>query len=154
VISFLLHWLITFFFRICISLVQFTRQNFFCQFIKRTQYISMSKFLSNIILSITIAFLVAFRLLNPNWSSPSTPCNFPRSSLCCMCDEADCAAFAAFCSFCLTFSGSRSDFHQVPRPLSSFTCVVIICVIVLRSSSPNTSLYMVTHVPLYPSHPW
>jgi len=60
-------------FRICINLVQLTRSNAFCQSIKQTlSSSSISKVHSDIILSIPIASLVPFPLLNPNLSSPST----------------------------------------------------------------------------------
>jgi len=54
-------------FRICIKLVHLTRSNAFCQSMKQTHgSISISKVHSDIILSIPIAFLVPFPLLNPN----------------------------------------------------------------------------------------
>ena len=59
-------------FRICIHLVQLTRSNAFCQSMKQTHSsVSISKVLSDI-LSIPIASLFPFLLLNPNLSSPST----------------------------------------------------------------------------------
>ena len=60
-------------FRICINLVQLTRSNAFCQSMKQTHSsASISRIHSAIILSTSIASLVPFPLLNPNWSSPST----------------------------------------------------------------------------------
>jgi len=57
-------------FRICINLVQLTLSNAFCQSMKQTHSsTSIFKVHSDIILSIPIAFLVSFPLLNPNWSS-------------------------------------------------------------------------------------
>ena len=57
-------------FRICINLVQLTLSNAFCHSMKQTHSsTSISKVHSDIILSIPIAFLVSFPLLNPNWSS-------------------------------------------------------------------------------------
>jgi len=57
-------------FRICINLVQLTLSNPFCQSMKQTlSSSSISKVRSDIILSITIASLIPFPLLNPNWSS-------------------------------------------------------------------------------------
>ena len=60
-------------FRICINLVQLTQSNNFCQSMKQTHSSSsISMVHSDIILSIPIAVLVPFTLLNPNWSSLST----------------------------------------------------------------------------------
>jgi hypothetical protein len=60
-------------FRICINLVQLTLSNAFCQSMKQTlSSSSISNVRSDVILSIPIASLVPFPLLNPNWSSPST----------------------------------------------------------------------------------
>jgi hypothetical protein len=71
-INLLLRKLISVPFRICINLVQFTRSNAFCQSMTQAHNSSsMSKVRSDIILSITIASLVPFLLLNPNWSFPS-----------------------------------------------------------------------------------
>jgi len=57
-------------FRICVNLTQLTRSNAFYQSMKQTHSsTSISKVHSCIILSIPIAFLVPFPLLNPNWSS-------------------------------------------------------------------------------------
>jgi len=54
-------------FRIYINLVQFTRSNAFCQFMKLTHSPSpISKVRSVILLIIPIASLVPFALLNPN----------------------------------------------------------------------------------------
>jgi len=95
--------------RICINLVQLTRSNAFCRSMKQTlSFSSVSKFRSDIILSIPVAFLVPFLLLNPNWSSLSKSSIFFSILLlsiltifCCMCDKADCAMVAAFCSLWL-----------------------------------------------------
>jgi hypothetical protein len=60
-------------FKTCISLVQFIQSHAFCQFMKQAHNSSsMTKVHSDIILSIPIAYLDPFPLLNPNWSSPST----------------------------------------------------------------------------------
>jgi hypothetical protein len=60
-------------FTICINLVQLTRSNAFCQSMQQThRSTSVCKVHSDIILSISIASVVPFPLLNPNWSSPST----------------------------------------------------------------------------------
>lgn len=59
--------------RTCINLVRFTQSNTFYHC--RTQAhntLFMSKVLSDIIFRIPVAFLVPFRLLNPNRFSPST----------------------------------------------------------------------------------
>jgi len=54
-------------FRICINLVQFKRSNTFCQSMKQTHSpSSISKVRSHIILTIPVASLVPFPLLNPN----------------------------------------------------------------------------------------
>ena len=58
-------------FRICINLVQMTRSNVFCQYMKQTLSSSSISKVRSDILSIPIASLVPFPLLNPNWSSPS-----------------------------------------------------------------------------------
>ena len=72
-INLLSHQLIPVLFRICISLVQFTRSNAFCQSMKQIHSSSsISKVRSAVIVIIPIASLVHFPLLNPNWSSPST----------------------------------------------------------------------------------
>jgi len=55
--------------RICINLVHLTRTNAFCQSMKQIiSSSSISRVRSDIILSIPIASLVPFPLLNPNWS--------------------------------------------------------------------------------------
>ena len=72
-INLLSHQSIPVSFSICINLVQWTRSNAFCQSMKQTlSSSSISKAHSDIVLSIPIASLVPFPLLNPNWSSPST----------------------------------------------------------------------------------
>ena len=59
-------------FRICINLNYLTRPNAFCQSVRQAlNFSSMSKVRSDTILSIQIAYLLPFSLLNPNWSSPS-----------------------------------------------------------------------------------
>ena len=64
-------------FKICINLVQFTLTHAFCQFMKHPHNSSsLSKAHSDIILSIPIAPLVPFPLLNPNLSSPSPSSTF------------------------------------------------------------------------------
>ena len=58
--------------RICVNLVQFTRSDAFCRSVKQAHnFSSMSKVRSDI-LSIPVASLVSFPLLNRDWTSPST----------------------------------------------------------------------------------
>lgn len=58
--------------KMCVNLVQFTRSDAFCRSLKQAHnFSSMSKVHSHI-LSIPVASLVSFPLLNPDWSSPST----------------------------------------------------------------------------------
>ena len=59
-------------FRICINLVQLTLSNACFQSMKQTHRFSSIFKVRSDILSIPIASLVPFPLLNPNWSSPST----------------------------------------------------------------------------------
>ena len=58
-------------FRIYINLVQLTRSNAFCQSMKQTHSSSSISKVRSDILSIPIASLVPFPILNSNWSSPS-----------------------------------------------------------------------------------
>jgi len=94
-------------YRICINLVQLTRSNAFCQSMKQTRSsASVSKVRSDIILSIPIAFLVPFSLLNPNWSSPSTSSIFLSILL-----LSTCAIIFAVCATRLIV---RWSLHFVP----------------------------------------
>ena len=90
-------------FRVCINIFQITLTNTFSKFQQQAhKYSSVFKFLSDVILSTSTAFLVFFPLLNPNWSSTSTSSIFLsillkyiRYYLCCFCVE----AWIEFCDF-------------------------------------------------------
>ena len=70
---------------ICVTLVQFTRANSFCQSVKKAyNFSSMSKVLSDTMFSIPIASLFPFPLLHPNWYSPNKSPIFPSVLLLCI----------------------------------------------------------------------
>jgi len=72
-INLLLHNSVPVPFKTFINLVQFIQSHAFCKSMKQANNSSsMAKVHSDIILSIPIAYLDPFPLLNPNWSSPST----------------------------------------------------------------------------------
>jgi hypothetical protein len=57
--------------KMCVNLVQFTRSDAFCRSVKQAHNFSFISKVRSDILSIPVASLVSFPLLNPDWS-PST----------------------------------------------------------------------------------